>query len=139
MGAGTAFTVGYAGRTISEFIAVLKRARVSRVVDVRALPLSRRKGFSKTSLGQALLQEGIEYVHVREAGNPFREMKNEIQKCLARYARHLDRNPNVLERLNVVLKGRRAALLCVEAEACDCHRSILSERLARRGTKIVDL
>ena len=39
------FTIGYEGTTVPEFIAALKGAGVERVIDVRALPLSRRPGF----------------------------------------------------------------------------------------------
>ena len=43
------FTIGYEGTTVPEFIAVLQKASVERVIDVRALPLSRRPGFSKSA------------------------------------------------------------------------------------------
>ncbi|MBK6650144.1 MAG: DUF488 domain-containing protein [Betaproteobacteria bacterium] len=47
------FTLGYEGLTIDAFIARLQAAQVKTVVDVRELPLSRKKGFSKTGLPQA--------------------------------------------------------------------------------------
>ena len=48
------FTIGYEGATVPEFIATLQQAGVERVIDVRALPLSRRPGFSKSPLRAAL-------------------------------------------------------------------------------------
>jgi uncharacterized protein (DUF488 family) len=129
--AAVTFTIGYEGRTVAEFIELLVDAGVDRVVDVRALPLSRKKGFSKTALGQALGRSGIEYVHVRAAGNPYRDRRNEISLCLALYGGHLDKNPGVLDALDDVLTGHRAAILCVEADACLCHRSVLVDRLRR--------
>ena len=48
------FTIGYEGTTVPEFITALRRAGVERVIDVRALPLSRRPGFSKSPLKAAL-------------------------------------------------------------------------------------
>ncbi|MBA2771969.1 MAG: DUF488 domain-containing protein, partial [Sphingomonas sp.] len=56
------FTIGYEGVTIGEFVVALQRAGVERLIDVRALPLSRRPGFSKTPLRAALNQVGIDYV-----------------------------------------------------------------------------
>ena len=47
-----------------------KAAGVERVIDVRALPLSRRPGFSKTPLRGALEEAGIEYVHLKALGTP---------------------------------------------------------------------
>jgi uncharacterized protein (DUF488 family) len=62
--AAVTFTIGYERKTLDEFLSVLVEARVDRVVDVRALPLSRRRSFSKTPLGEALAARSIEYVYV---------------------------------------------------------------------------
>jgi len=114
---------------VAEFMEKLLKAGVDRVIDVRALPLSRRKGFSKTALGEALATNGIEYVHLREAGNPYRDKRNEIDKCLALYRGHLDRHPGIVDAVDDLLAGHKAALLCVEGAADRCHRSVLVERL----------
>ena len=53
------FTIGYEGTTVPEFIAALQKAGVERVIDVRALPLSRRPGFSKSPLKAALEEERV--------------------------------------------------------------------------------
>ena len=127
------YTIGYAGRTVPEFVQLLEDAGVDRVVDVRALPLSRRKGFSKTALGAALAEHGIEYVHIRAAGNPYRDQKNDIKRCLTLYSGHLDANPDVVIELEAVLDGHQAALLCFEADACECHRSVIVERLVAKA------
>src|SRR5215212_5038236 len=64
------FTIGYEGATVGEFIAALEQAGVERVIDVRAVANSRRPGFSKTPLRNALSEAGIEYVHLRALGTP---------------------------------------------------------------------
>ena len=64
------FTIGYEGATVGEFLAALQDAGVERVIDVRALPLSRRPGFSKSPLGAALEEAGIDYVHLKALGTP---------------------------------------------------------------------
>ena len=48
------FTIGYEGATQPDFIAALRAAGVERVIDVRAVPLSRRPGFSKNVLANGL-------------------------------------------------------------------------------------
>ncbi len=120
---------------MSEFVRVLQDARVERVVDVRALPLSRRRGFSKTPLSRALAVEGIEYVHVRAAGNPYRDLRDEPERCLALYAAHLDGNPAVLVEVEEALNGSRSALLCMEANHEHCHRSVIAARLKRGSAR----
>ena len=70
----TFISVGYEGRTPAEMVALLRAQRVSRVLDIRELPLSRRRGFSKTALAERLRKAGIEYRHLRFAGNPHRHL-----------------------------------------------------------------
>ena len=64
------FTIGYEAATMADFLAALTAAGVTRVIDVRALPLSRRPGFSKTPLKNALAEAGIDYVHLKALGTP---------------------------------------------------------------------
>src|SRR3954447_21338846 len=64
------YTIGYEGTTVPEFVAALLKAGVQRIIDVRALPLSRRPGFSKSPLRAALADADIEYVHLKALGTP---------------------------------------------------------------------
>lgn len=130
-------TIGYAGRELGDFIDVLKRARVELVVDVRELPLSRRKGFSKNVLRAALASAGIGYRHVRAAGNPYRAQKANIAHCLSLYAAHLDKTPEALAEVDELAKANRCALLCFEAAAGECHRSVIVDRLRRLRPALV--
>ena len=43
-------TIGYEGSAIEDFIATLKLANIEILLDVREIPLSRKKGFSKNAL-----------------------------------------------------------------------------------------
>jgi uncharacterized protein (DUF488 family) len=135
----TACTIGYERRSLDELVAMLCAARIERVIDVRALPLSRRRGFSKTPLGTALGAAGIEYVHLRAAGNPFRDQRADIERCLALYEEFLADSPDVIEAVLAELRGRRGALLCVERDASACHRSVIARALAKRAVRIRDL
>jgi uncharacterized protein (DUF488 family) len=123
------YSLGYEGRDPEGFVRLLQQRGIDRVVDVRALPLSRKRGFSKRKLCAFLAGHGIEYVHVRRAGNPYRDQKNDIKRCLALYAGYLDGAPEIVTEVEGALHGRRAALLCVEADHKHCHRSVLAARL----------
>lgn len=63
-------TIGYEGSTIEHFIAALRHAEIDVLIDVRELPLSRKKGFSKNQLAEILAKADIEYVHLRGLGDP---------------------------------------------------------------------
>ncbi|NWM00773.1 DUF488 domain-containing protein, partial [Klebsiella pneumoniae] len=64
------FTIGYEATTMDAFIAALRAAGVERVIDVRAVPLSRRPGFSKNILAASLKAAGIDYVLLKNLGTP---------------------------------------------------------------------
>jgi uncharacterized protein (DUF488 family) len=68
--ASTVFTIGYERRSPDGLVRDLAGAGVTLLADVRELPLSRRRGFSRTALAAALGQAGLAYVHERALGNP---------------------------------------------------------------------
>jgi uncharacterized protein (DUF488 family) len=126
------YTIGYQGLSLTDLIERLELCSIARVVDVRELPNSRKPGFSKRSLAEALRAKGIEYVHLRACGNPYRNQKDS-QSGLGLFTQHLRDHPEVLEALESSVGESRAALLCFETEAEQCHRGILAEALAARN------
>ena len=59
MRAGAIYTIGYEGASVPDFIAALRWAGIALVLDIRAAPVSRKKGFSKSPLAQHLAEAGI--------------------------------------------------------------------------------
>ncbi len=124
--------IGYQRRSIDELIVRLCSASITTVIDVRELPWSRRSEFSKKRLEERLTREGLRYVHLRSAGNPRENRMSGASRAevMARYREHLARTSGVLEEILAAAGGQAAALLCHEADASECHRSILLEQLA---------
>lgn len=112
------------------FVRLVLRVGVTQVIDIREHPTSRRPGFAKTSLSKALGEVGVEYVHVREAGNPF---GHDLEK----YAAHLDAHPQVVTRVADLAQKKTSLLLCFERNAADCHRSVLAPCVAIAATLTV--
>src|SRR3954468_24087254 len=142
MGRTALFTIGYEGRALDELIAMLASNKIDRVIDIRELPLSRRRGFSKTPLGTALREHGIEYMHMRQAGNPYRRLKDAIprEELLEKYEVHIRNADDVVADVTEAVRGHRAALLCYEADVATCHRSLLAPRVAKQlKTSVRDL
>jgi uncharacterized protein (DUF488 family) len=136
------YTIGYEARSLDELIAMLAASSIDRVIDVRDLPLSRRRGFSKTPLSVALTAAGIEYLHLRAAGNPYRREKDEIPRdeLLAKYRGYLNHTRSVVGLVADAVRDHRAVLLCYERDVATCHRSILAPRVARKlGARVRDL
>ncbi len=138
------FTIGYEGTTQPDFIAVLKRAGVERVIDVRALPLSRRPGFSKTPLRHALAEAGIDYVHLKWLGTPpeGREAarKGRHAELERIYAAQLDLPEAIVAgaQMRELASDKPSALLCFERDPAGCHRSLLLRAVAP-DAEVVDL
>ena len=63
-------TIGYEGCTIQDVLGVLTEAKVGLLIDVRAMPRSRKPGFSKRQLAAGLDEKGIPYVHLVGLGTP---------------------------------------------------------------------
>lgn len=132
--------VGYEGRTVAELIAQLHLLGVSRLVDVRLTPLSRKPGLSKRALGQALDQAGIVYEHRRELGNPKDNRPGFAAAGVARddaraiYAQLL-RQPAADQALDEVAAAglrERVAVMCFEADEDCCHRQVVIQEVHRR-------
>ena len=81
------FTIGYEGTTQSELIAALQAAGVARVIDVRAVPLSRKPGFSKNVLAAGLGEAGIDYVHLKGSARRRRDARRRARKKWAAFER----------------------------------------------------
>jgi uncharacterized protein (DUF488 family) len=125
------FTIGYEGATVGEFVAALKGAGVERIIDVRALPLSRRPGFSKSPLRSARQEEGHDYIHLKALGTPAEG------RAAARAGRHEDLRriyagqlelPEAMAQAAQMLelaRERPSALLCMERDPAECHRTLL--------------
>lgn len=138
------FTIGYEATRMGDFLAALRAARVQRVIDVRALPLSRRPGFSKSPLRAALAEEGVDYVHLRALGTPAagraaaRAGRDEELKRI--YAGQLELPEAIAEAAQMLELAREkpSALLCFERDPAACHRTLLLKAVAP-DAEVVDL
>lgn len=138
------FTIGYEKATQAELIATLAAAGVERLIDVRAVPLSRRPGFSKNILARGLAEHGIDYVHLKALGTPpegreaARKGKQDVLERV--YAGQLELPEAMMQsaQMLALAEERPSALLCFEREPGGCHRSLLL-RWVTPETEVIDL
>ena len=127
------FTIGYEGATPDALIGALRAAGVRTLVDVRALANSRRPGFAKRALSEALTAAGIGYEHVRALGTPaegraaMRAGRPAVMRRI--FAAHMQ---GVEPQAALAALTERAAreplcLLCLEADPAHCHRTLVAE------------
>jgi uncharacterized protein (DUF488 family) len=132
------YTLGYQGVDVDSYVQKLKAAGVGIVADVRETPWSHKRSFCKNILSSELAKAGIEYVHVKSAGNPKENRRTAIDMadCLRRYKDYLTDNPaGVMDLLRVVrtaaARNLSVCLTCFERDVHDCHRSILVDAMRK--------
>ena len=113
-------TIGYEAADLSDFVRTLLASDVDVLVDLRAVAVSRRKGFSKTALATRMQDAGICYQHFRSLGDPKpgRDAAREGRFADFRrvYSAHLktDEAKIALKELSELVGQKRVALLCYE-------------------------
>jgi len=142
------FTIGYATHSTNSLLDRLTAAGVEVLVDVRELPLSRKRGFSKLALAKAAAERGVEYRHFRSLGVPSHlrrgRKKGEFNGVayMEEFRRILIGNQEALKDALDLVESRPCCLLCLEQHPADCHRSVVAEELrkiSRHGLEIEDL
>jgi uncharacterized protein (DUF488 family) len=147
LAAPTIWTIGYEKLLPPALVAELEAAGIGRLLDVRFRPQSRRPGMSKTRLGALLAEHGIAYEHRREFGTPpdirWFYKHGRVAEGAPAFREHLEGTAaDALDDLAAQLgRGPRTALMCLEADPADCHRSQVAAALRRRrpDLRVVDL
>jgi uncharacterized protein (DUF488 family) len=138
------FTIGYEGKSIDDFLEILVNNEIHMIFDVREIPFSRKKGFSKAPLSEALKSENIDYYSFKELGSP-KDIREELHRTnnyenfFKEYIEYLNNNPQNLESIiNAInMNGdKNICLLCFEKDYNYCHRYKLAREILNRDDKI---
>ncbi len=139
-------TIGYEKAALGAFIAALRAAGVTTLIDVREMPYSRRKEFSRSPLAAALIDAGIAYVHLHGLGNPKpgrdaarAGRRDEYIRIFTAHLEGREAQADLARAAEIAAPGG-ACLMCYERDARNCHRAMVAEALRRRaGLTVVDL
>lgn len=130
------FTIGYEGITLETYLNNLIKKGIKALIDVRKNPLSMKYGFSKNQLKKACESVKIDYYHFPEVGivsdkRKKLETQNDYDKLFNIYKKeNLKKTKEVQKEIfNILLKHKRIALTCFEANICQCHRKPLAEAI----------
>jgi hypothetical protein len=132
-------TLGYESKTLEAYLNQLLQDGVTLLCDVRRNPLSRKYGFSKSTLSNACEKVGIRYEHLPELGIPSDkrqdlETQTDYDKLFAVYERTmLPKQTKTLIKIASWIKeeGQRVALTCFELLPHQCHRHCVSDALQK--------
>lgn len=143
------YTIGHSTRSFEVFTTLLRAAGVTRVVDVRAFPMSRRHPhFNKDALSITLPAAGLDYRHMpalggrrhRQKGRPSRNglWKVEAFRNYADYAETAAFGSAITE-LEALAREQPTAYMCAEAVWWQCHRRLITDYMLARGWTVVHI
>jgi uncharacterized protein (DUF488 family) len=130
------YTIGYEGVTADDLVRALTQAGVKVLMDIRAVPLSRKPGFSKNKLAERLKADGIRYIGLKGLGTPAEgraAAKKGLMQTLRRiYSEHFmtDDAQRDFKAAMEIARSEPSCLLCFEHDERSCHRLIVAERMA---------
>jgi len=129
-------TIGYEGRTLESYLNALLRSGVTLLCDVRRNPISRKYGFSKSTLAAGCEAVGIRYEHLRDLGIASEQRRSldtqaDYDALFAEYEReNLPLQTESLAKIAAwVDAGERVALTCYELHPHQCHRHCVADAL----------
>lgn len=141
----TLYTIGHSNRQARELLALLQAHGITKVIDVRTIPRSRKMPwFNKDALKSYLKQHKISYLHLPALGglrrpradSPNQGWHNSSFRGFADYMQTKEFFTG-LKTLNCKLKKRqRVAIMCAEAVPWRCHRSMIADAEVVRGIKV---
>ncbi|MBE9109989.1 DUF488 domain-containing protein [Nodosilinea sp. LEGE 07298] len=128
------YTAGYEGKTVDEFLNLLMRSGIRRLVDVRYNPISRRYGFHKSTLHRLCNALDIDYQHLPGLGIPgsARADLSSTDSYIALFKEYrcgLSNRWDDLQKAMSLLKSEPSVLVCMEANPECCHRTVLAQHL----------
>src|SRR5690242_6903695 len=143
------YTIGHSTRSLDEFLALLREAGVTRIVDVRAFPMSRRHPqFNKDALTSTLPAAGVDYRHMpalggRRHGRKGAPSRNGFWKVDAfrHYADYAETAAfgQAIGELEALARERPTAYMCAEAVWWQCHRRLITDYMLVRGWTVIHL
>ena len=144
---GRIFSVGHSNRPFDMFRELLEGQGIRTLVDVRAIPASRRHPhFAKEALRKELAQVGVQYVWMPELGGRRRGTKDSRHvawqvAAFRAYADYME-TPEFAEALGKLMQEAEAAptaYMCAEALWWQCHRRLVSDALVAKGWEVLHI
>ncbi len=126
-------SLGHSTKTLNDFVALVRGARIGAVTDIRRFPRSRRHPhFSRTSLERELTSRGIGYEWLGEELGGFRDEGYDAWMRTDTFARGV-------QALETLARTQLLGFMCSEGEPWKCHRRFVSRALSQRGHHVEHL
>jgi len=130
------FTIGYEGLSVESYLTTLLKSAITILCDVRRNPISRKYGFSKSTLARSCENVGIRYEHLPELGIASEQRKGldtqaDFDALFDDYERTwLPQQDAALSKICMWIDQKeRVALTCYENLPHQCHRHCVVDAL----------
>ena len=131
----TVFTIGYEERTIDEFLGRLTTHNIDTLIDVREVPYSRKRDFSKSKISEHLQAAGIKYIHIGKLGSP-KPLREKLHKdknydsFFEGYREYLETLDGDMATLYDEIVSREVScFMCMERDPFKCHRMVVAKKI----------
>jgi uncharacterized protein (DUF488 family) len=134
----TLLTIGHGTLPVADFVALLKDAKIERLVDVRTIPKSRHNPqFVRETLDESLVQSGLAYFWEPRLGGLRGKPKDPSPDVALRndsfrnYAAYMRTKPfrEALSELLADSARLRIAIMCSESVWWRCHRRLIADHV----------
>lgn len=142
------YSAGHGNRSTESLLQLLAAAQIARLVDVRAMPRSKRhRHFGHGPLGVALHSADIVYDWrgkalggMRRGGDEGRHpgLKDAAFRAYAEYMES-DGFTVAARALAATAAGERVCMMCAERDPAQCHRSLIADWLLANGHRVIHL
>jgi uncharacterized protein (DUF488 family) len=141
------YTLGHSTRTREEFLSILDAFSIGLIVDIRAIPRSRRNPqYDQDEFRRWLKEHGVNYMHLGGLGglrHPRKDSVNTAWKndSFRGYADYMQTAEftGAIEELIALAGQQTLAIVCAEAVPWRCHRSLVADALLARGIEVRDI
>lgn len=120
------YTLGTSTRSLEEFLSLLEKHGIERIIDVRRFPTSRYEHFKKENLEKL----GIKYTHLGSLGG----YRGGYRKYMA-----TKDFKKAFSELLALVKKERCAIICAELLYFRCHRRYIADKLTEKGFEVVHI
>lgn len=137
------YTIGYQGSVQPNVLETLRAAGVRHLLDIRAVPQSRKAGFSKTVFAASLAEIDISYTHLRGLGTPkpgrdaARAGRTELMHTIFNAHMQTPEAQFALAQARALAAAEPCCLLCFERDHRECHRDIVAGLLGGPVTHLL--
>lgn len=141
------YTIGHSTHPIDKFIRMLQSFDIRVLVDIRAMPGSRKfPQFDQENLTRSLADAGIRYVYSSGLGGRRKRRKDSLDtvwrntsfQAYADYMETTEFEKAVIDLQQTAIE-RATAYMCSEAVWWRCHRSLVSDYLKAKGWQVLHI